>query len=128
MKMQKERNDPHSLEEYMYTASSWADFGLLGVGREYISFTNQFCYLGTIISSDFSDNADISCLIKQASKPFGSLSVGVFCNWKHLSPKVCHCLFMAIVISLLLQGCEMWALSKHHRQHLEESSCFNKWI
>ena len=76
MKMQKECNDPRSLEEY--TASSWADFDLLGTEREYILFTHQLCYLGTIISSDLSDEADISRWIQQASKAFGSLSAGVF--------------------------------------------------
>ena len=96
---QLEDNDPRSLEEY--TKDKWADFDLLGVDGEYISFTNKFCYLGTIISSDLSDDADISRRIQQASKAFGSLSAGVFCNWKHLSPQIRRQLFMAIVISLL---------------------------
>jgi len=77
MELQKD-NDTRSLEEY--TIDSWADFNLLGVDGEYISFTNKFCYLGTIISSYLSDDADISRRIQQASKAFGSLIAGVFCN------------------------------------------------
>uniref|UniRef100_A0A7S2KUB2 Uncharacterized protein n=1 Tax=Leptocylindrus danicus TaxID=163516 RepID=A0A7S2KUB2_9STRA len=33
---------------------------------------------------------------------------------------------MAIVIYLLLWGCETWALTKQQHQRLQ--SCFNKWI
>ena len=121
---QLDDNDSRSLEEY--TKDSWADFDLLGVDGEYISFTNKFCYLGTIISSNLSDDADISRRIQQASKAFGSLSAGVFCNRKYLSPKIRRRLFMAIVINLLLWGCETWALTKEQHQRLE--SCFNKWI
>ena len=83
---QLDDNDSRSLEEY--TKDSWADFDLLGVDGEYISFTNKFCYLGTIISSNLSDDADISRRIQQASKAFGSLSAGVFCNRKYLSAKI----------------------------------------
>ena len=51
MRICKESGDPCSLEQF--TADKRADFSLLGVKGEYIiSFTNQFCYLGTIISSD----------------------------------------------------------------------------
>ena len=101
MKLQEENNDSCSLEEY--TMNSWADFDLLGVDGEYISFANNFCYLGTVISSDLPDYADISRQIQQASKAFGSLSAGVFCNWKHLSPKIRHHLFMTIFTNLLLR-------------------------
>jgi len=120
-----ESNDTCSLEEF--TADKWADFNLLGVEGEYISFTNQFCYLGTIISSDLTDNADIARRIQQASKAFGSLREGVFCNQKHLNPNKIHRhLFSAIVINLLLWGCETWALTKQHQNRL--NSCYNKWI
>ena len=121
---QLDDNDSRSLVEY--TKDSWADFDLLGVDGEYISFTSKFCYLGTIISSNLSDDADISRRIQQASKAFGSLSAGVFCNQKYLSAKIRRRLFMAIVINLLLWGCETWALTKQQHQRLE--SCFNKWI
>ena len=124
MRICKESDDPCSLEQF--TADKWADFSLLGVEGEYISFTNQFCYLGTIISSDLSDDADISRRIQQASKAFGSLSAGVFCNRKHLNPSIRRRLFSAIVVNLLLWGCETWALTKKHRDRL--NSCYNKWI
>ena len=124
MTLHKESNDARSLEEF--TADNWADFDLLGVEGEYISFTNQFCYLGTIISSDLSDDADISRRIQQASKAFGSLRDGVFCNRKHLNSKIRRRLFSAIVINLLLWGCETWALTKLQQNKLD--SCYNKWI
>ena len=101
------------------------DFDLLGVEGEYISFTKQFCYLGTIISSDL-DDVDISRWIQQASKAFGSLRAGVFCNRKHLNPNIRRRLFSAILINLLLWGCETLALTKQHQTRLK--SCYNKWI
>jgi len=57
---------------------------------------------------------------------YSRLNAGVFCNRKHLSPTIRRRLFMAIVINLLLWGCETWALTKQQHQRLE--SCFNKWI
>ena len=71
------------------------------------------------------DDADISCRIQQASKAFSSLSAGVFYR-KHLSPKIRCRLFMAIVVNILLWGCETWALTKQQHQRLE--SCFNRCI
>ena len=52
----------------------------------FITFNNEFCYLGIIISSDIRDSPGIDRRINQASKAFGSLRSSVFCNEKQLSP------------------------------------------
>ena len=71
----------------------------------FITFNNEFCYLGTVISSDLRDCPDIYWRINQASKAFGSLRSSVFCNEKQLIPIIWCRLFMAIVMDLLLWGC-----------------------
>ena len=84
--------------------SNSADFDLVCDSGGFITFTNEFCYLGTIISSDLRDRPDIDRRINQASKAFDSLRYSVFCNCdeKQLSPIIRRCLFMAIVMNFLL--------------------------
>jgi len=50
----------------------------------------------------------------------------VFYNRKHLNPNIPRRLFSAIVINLILWGCETWALTKQHQNRL--NSCYNKRI
>ena len=87
-----------------------ADFDLICDSVGFITFNNEFFYLGTIISSDLRDRPDIDRRINQDSRAFGSLGSSVFCNQKQLSPIIRRRLFMAIVMNLLLWGCATWAL------------------
>ena len=89
--------------------SNSADFGLVCDCGGFITFNNELCYLGTIVSSDLRDRPGIDWRINQASKAFGSLLSSVFCNKKQLSPTIRRRLFMAIVMNLLIWGCETWA-------------------
>ena len=93
------RND--SIDEIQ---SNSADFDLVCDSGGFITFTNKFYYLGTIISSDLRDHPDIDQRINQASK------ANVFCNEKQLSPIIRRCLFMATIMNILLCGCETWVL------------------
>ena len=45
-----------------------------------ITFSTHFTYLGSIISSDLSDNADVNNRITKSIKAFGSLRSLIFCN------------------------------------------------
>ena len=117
------RTTSTSIEEIQ---SNSADFDLVCDSGGFITFTNEFRYLGTIISSDLRDRPDIDRRINQASKAFGSLRSSVFCNEKQLSPIIRRRLFMAIVVNLLLWGCETWALLSEDRNRL--NVCFNKWV
>ena len=103
--------------------SNSADVDLVCDSGGFITFTDEFCYLGTIISSDLRDSPDIDRRISQASKAFGSIRSSVFCNEKQLSPIIRRRLFMAIVMHLLLWGCETWALLSEDRNRL--NLCFN---
>ena len=102
-----------------------ADFDLTCENGGYISFTNKFCYLGSILTPDLSDELDIQRRIQLASQAFGSLRSKVFCN-RSLHSSIRTQLFQAIVINLLLWGCESWGLKACHHQEL--SVCFNRWI
>ena len=65
--------------------SNSTDFDLVCGSGGFITFINEFCYLGTIISSDLRDRPDIDRRINQASKAFGSLRSSVLCNEKQLT-------------------------------------------
>ena len=106
--------------------SNSADVDLVCDSGGFITFTDEFCYLGTIISSDLRDSPDIDRRISQASKAFGSIRSSVFCNEKQLSPIIRRRLFMAIVMGLLLWESETWALLSEDSNRL--TVCFNKWV
>ena len=55
---------------------------MLAASYIYMYFNLEFCFIGTIISSDLRDNPDINRRVQQASKAFGSLRSSVFCNRK----------------------------------------------
>ena len=65
--------------------SNSADFDLVCDSGGFITFTNEFPYLGTIISGDLRDRLDIDQRINQASKAFGSIRSSVFCTKKQLN-------------------------------------------
>ena len=106
-------------------AANKADFDLTCEGGGCISFTDEFRYLGSLISCDLTDNSDIQQRIGLASKAFGSLRKEIFCN-QSLKEVTRVRLFTAIVINLLLWGCESWTLTAGQRQSLNVR--FNKWI
>ena len=54
-------------------AVNTADFDLTCKNGGCISFTNKFCYLGSILTPDLSDELYIQCRIQLASQAFSSL-------------------------------------------------------
>ena len=65
------------------TAQNTADFNHICENREggFTSFTDSFCYLGSIITPNLlSDDDDIRRRIQLASKAFGSLRTESFCS------------------------------------------------
>ena len=86
-----------------------------------ITFTQQFTYLGSIITSDLSDDVDINHRISKANQAFGSLRSLIFCN-PYLPLKIKRYFYVAITVNLLLWGNECWALSSKMLKKLE---CFH---
>jgi hypothetical protein len=86
--------------------------------NKYFSFCNQFKYLGSIFTNNLNDSEDINRRIKQATAAFASLSDNILRN-KKISKKLRKRTYEAIIINLLLWGCESWAIKEKDRQRLE---------
>ena len=87
-------------------------------GTGFIDFTTIFPYLGSKITSDCKDDADIDNRIIQASKMFGSLR-NVLCS-KRTSIITKKTLYEAYVLPILLYGSEMWRLNTAAVARLEK--------
>ena len=78
-------------------------------GDGFVEFTREFKYLGSIISSELTSDADVDKRIKSATAIFGALSTSIFKN-KDLSPLVKGRIYVTLVLSVLLYGSECWSL------------------
>ena len=74
-------------------------------GDGFVEFTREFKYLGSIISSELTSDADVDKRIKSATAIFGALSTSIFKN-KDLSPLVKGRIYVTLVLSALLYGSE----------------------
>ena len=88
----------------------------------FINFTTEFKYLGSIIHPTLTSDADVDKRIKAATASFGALR-NVLTN-KYLDPKVKGQVYVALCLSILLYGSEVWCLREdlfrrlrnfHHR-------------
>ena len=86
----------------------------------FIDFATEFKYLGSIIHPSLSSDADVDRRIKAATAAFGSLKK-VLSN-KHLDPKVKGQVYVALCLSILLYGSEVWCLREDLFQRLR---CFH---
>jgi len=83
-----------------------------------LNTTQQFTYLGRILSSDSDLTNEIQQRVKLASSAFGRLAVRVFFNRNFtVSTKVA--VYKAICLSILLYGCESWIPYRQHIKALE---------
>ena len=80
--------------------------------------TDKFTYLGSIITSDCSLDEEVLRRIALASSAFGRLTHRVFLNHR-LSLATKKSVYQAICLSILLFGCEAWALYRRHFRKLE---------
>ena len=106
-------------------AANKADFYLTCEGSGCITFIDKFRYLGSLISWLLTDDSDVQQRTGLASKALGSLWKYIFCN-QSLKTVTQARLFTAIVIHLLLWGCESWALATGQRNGLNVR--FNRWV
>ena len=91
-----------------YKDGNTTDFGIDKDG--FISFTEQFKYLGSYIHFSLQDTFDVTERIKSASKAFGALQSDIFAN-KHVSKKVKGKVFNTLVLTILLYGSECWTMT-----------------
>eukprot|EP00978_Attheya_sp_CCMP212_P012017 scaffold29800_cov23-Attheya_sp.AAC.1 len=87
------------------------------VEQGFVSFTNCFKYLGSIISSNLNDEIDIDARISQANKAMGAPRGYFRCPQVNLHSK--RLIYLAIPINLVLWGVESWALTERCYKKLQ---------
>ena len=77
----------------------------------YIPVVNHFPYLGSFISSDITDEKDVTTRITKASNLFGALRKCIFSSINvPLSLKAS--IYKSVTLPILLSGCECWCLTE----------------
>jgi hypothetical protein len=77
----------------------------------FVSFTDNFKYLGSYIHHTLTSEADISARITSAEAAFGALRCNVFAN-KRVKHETKGRLYCAFVLSILLYGSECWCMTE----------------
>ena len=109
------REKKESLEEMLYNQCDETAPVSVGDGR--ITFCCQFKYLGDSLAFNGRDDHAIDMRIAAASRAMGALK-GFFSR-REICIHSKRLIFEAIIINLLLWGCESWALRKDHILKLE---------
>ena len=102
---------PSSMYENPETYDS-LDLSDIIIGDRYIPIVDKFVYLGSMISRDCSDEADVQMRIQKASIAFGSLKKCIFSNSK-IRLDVKGKVYSSYVIPILLYGVECWSLTEY---------------
>jgi hypothetical protein len=84
----------------------------------FITFCDTFKYLGSTFTPDLVDTHDIETRIKQASKAFYAMNARVFRNTK-IDIKLRMRTYEALIVNLVLWGCESWAIKECDKKKLE---------
>ena len=108
-----------------YSVADTSRFDVLDVNGSvagFIDFTQEFKYLGSIIHSSLTSEADVDRRIKSATAAFGALK-NIFTN-RNIDLKIKGRIYTALCLSILLYGSEVWCLKEdlfhrlrsfHHR-------------
>ena len=76
----------------------------------FVSFTENFKYLGSWISYDLHDTFDVESRITKANQAIGALKF--FWDSDEVDIRSKYLIYMSIPMNLLTWGCESWALTK----------------
>ena len=80
---------------------------------------DKFCYLGCILTSDAKADEDINSRIAKASAAFGRLRNRLWDEHGiRLDTKIS--MYVAVVLTILLYGCETWTLYRHNIRELDQ--------
>ena len=90
----------------------------ISIGDRVLSNVETFTYLGSVLSSDYALTNEVYRRIGLASAAFGKLSRRVFKN-HNLNLHTKRAVYQAVCLSILLFGCEAWALYRPQFRKLE---------
>lgn len=120
-------NDPESFDNQ--------DLGNVELGGDrFLPIVNQFCYLGTTLTTNCNDAADVKARIKAAGNAFGALRKCIFSN-SSISFSAKSIVYDGLILSILLYGSECWCLTEQllHLLRLFHARCVramcrvNRW-
>ena len=86
--------------------------------NRFISSCEKFQYLGSQITSNLKCNTDIENRIRKAQHLFFVLNKPIF-RCRDVDMNIRRRIYVAIIINILLWGCESWPLTASNRQKLE---------
>ena len=84
-----------------------------------LNVVDEFCYLGSCLSSDGSLDKEIARRISKASSSFGRLWTRVW-GVRGIKQATKIAVYKAIVLPSLLYGCETWTCHRRHLKQLEQ--------
>ncbi len=89
----------------------------ISVDKGYVTFTQSFKYLGSLISYNLCNDEDVTAQVAAATASMGALTE----VWRnpHLNLYSKYLLFWAILTNLLLWGCKTWLLQQSLLNKLE---------
>ena len=90
----------------------------ISINTTQLNNVEQFCYLGSIISSDARIDKEIDNRLAKANSAFGRLYKRVWSN-NNLKPNTKARVYWAVVLTTLLYGSESWVTYRCHIRLLE---------
>ena len=123
-------------------SSSWENFGLnintkktdvmyqpapkspynelhISVKKQRLKAVENFTYLGSILSRCANIDDEVKNRITEASWAFGNLKKKVL-EERRISQSTKVKVYKAVVLTILLYGCETWAICKRHEKQLQQ--------
>ena len=95
------------------------DLSPIELGNDkFLPIVDKFCYLGTLLSRNCRDTADVSNRIKLASNAFGSLRKALFSSTKVSYQAKCAA-YMSLILPIALYGAECWCLTEELLRQLQ---------
>ena len=107
------RKEPYTEEELL---AATADITI--DDDRFISYTDEFKYLGSLLEKQLDDVVDIHARIKQAKGQFQAMRENIFANKDVPLPERLR-YYNALTVNTVLWGCESWALKPSLVKKLE---------
>jgi hypothetical protein len=88
------------------------------VADGFVSFTSTFKYLGSVVSSELTSDADVAARLTSAAAAFGALRKCMFSS-RRITPVIKGKVYVALVLTILLYGSECWCVRADHLRSLQ---------